>query len=217
MKVSEKTLELNVGAELLNLYRIERGWSRMYLQGLTQRQESQAGVDFFAQLSPHVRIAAFQFKAPFREIQDRCPYKFKIQRKQHSNLRRLAIINRNSVFYVLPFYATHHKLQHDVPNLLQDTWMLPIERMNTSDVFGLSESKIVQCVRGYAYINPEFKLYNARELEIPSDAGIPVWEFVNWYRKSLLPPKSHYGIEMSVPRRKNTWIFRGLKVAIIES
>ena len=216
MKVSEKTLELNAGAELLNYFRKDRGWSKMYLQGLTQQQESRAGVDFFAQLSPNVRIAAFQFKAPLRNSMDCYPYKFRIQKKQHSNLRSLAIINQKSVFYVLPYYATHYKLQQDVPNLLQDTWLLPIELMKTSDVFNNYESRTVSCVQNCAHINPEWELFNIRELEIPSDAGIPVREFINWYRKSLLPSASNYEIEVSRARRKNPWLFRGLKVAIIE-
>ena len=200
----------------MTFYRFGCRLPKMYLQGLTQRQESQEGVDFFAQLSPDVRIAAFQFKAPLRNPNNCCPYKFRIQKKQHSNLRKLAKKKRDSVFYVLPFYATHHKLQQDVPDLLQDTWLLPIKPMKTSDVFSDYKSRTVRCIRGQASINPEFKLFNARELELPRDLGIPVREFEKWYRKSIPPPKSHDEIETSRPRRKNPWLFRGLKVAIIE-
>lgn len=216
MKVSEKTLELNIGAELLTFHRICSDLPKMYLQGLTQQQESQEGVDFFAQLSSDVRIAAFQFKAPLRNPKDCCPYKFTIQKKQHSNLRKLAKKKRESVFYVLPFYATHRKLQRDVPELLQDTWLLPIKPMKTSDVFGDYKSRTVRCIRGQASINPEFKLFDARELELPRDMGIPVREFEKWYSKSIAPPVSNDEIETSWTKRKNPWLFRGLKVAIIE-
>lgn len=51
MKVSEKSLELNVGAELLGLLRGPWGLSKAYLRGLTQEEENQEGVDFFVQLS----------------------------------------------------------------------------------------------------------------------------------------------------------------------
>lgn len=216
MKISEKTLELNVGAELLNLYRIDCGWSKTYLQGLTQRQESQKGVDFFAQLSPDVHIAAFQFKAP-RGTDDLIPYKFRIQEKQHSNLRRLAKRYKKSVYYVLPFYASHCKLQKDLPHLLhRDTRFLPVEHMETSDVFGDLKSRTVRCDRSYAYINPEYRLFNVRQLEgLFTEAGIPVREFVNWYYESLRLPESHHEVETSQLQRKNPWLFRGLKVVII--
>jgi hypothetical protein len=64
MKVSEKSLELNVGAELLAMMRGPWGMPKAYLRGLTQREEKQQGVDFFVQLGPNARIFAFQFKAP---------------------------------------------------------------------------------------------------------------------------------------------------------
>ena len=46
MKVSEKSLELNVGAELLAMMRGPWGMPKAYLRGLTQREEKQQGVDF---------------------------------------------------------------------------------------------------------------------------------------------------------------------------
>jgi hypothetical protein len=39
MKVPEKSLELNVGAELLNLFRGPRRMPKAYLRGLIQRSE----------------------------------------------------------------------------------------------------------------------------------------------------------------------------------
>src|SRR6266446_789554 len=48
MKVSEKSLELNLGAELLNYLRSKWGLKKAYLRGLTQREERSEGVDFFA-------------------------------------------------------------------------------------------------------------------------------------------------------------------------
>jgi hypothetical protein len=50
MKVSEKSLELNVGAELLASLRSTPRFTKAYLRGLTQREERQEGVDFFARL-----------------------------------------------------------------------------------------------------------------------------------------------------------------------
>ncbi len=50
MRVSEKSLELNVGAELLQLFR--RVYPRFFLRGLTQAEERREGVDIFAQMAP---------------------------------------------------------------------------------------------------------------------------------------------------------------------
>jgi hypothetical protein len=47
MKVSEKSLELNLGAEVLGLLRGAWGMPKAYLRRLTQREEKQQGVDFF--------------------------------------------------------------------------------------------------------------------------------------------------------------------------
>ena len=135
MKVSEKSLELNVGAEMLALLRERWRMPKAYLRGLTQREESQEGVDFFAQLTPQTRIFAFQFKAP----KGRCegePYRFTIQRRQHEMLSALAGGSTGNVFYVLPFYVTPAKLQDDVPNLLADTWLLPVASVRGTGVFG---------------------------------------------------------------------------------
>ena len=64
-KVSEKSLELNIGSELLDLIRWRWRMPKAYLRGLTQQaEERREGVDFFTEMSPATRIFAFQFKAP---------------------------------------------------------------------------------------------------------------------------------------------------------
>ena len=79
MKVSEKSLELNLATEILNLLRNEWGLPKAYLRGLTQREEKQEGVDFFAQLNPKARLFAFQFKAP-RGMSEATTYRFSLNR-----------------------------------------------------------------------------------------------------------------------------------------
>ena len=101
-KLSEKSLELNVGAELLDVLRWRWGMRKTYLRGLTQREEHQEGVDFFAELPLSTRIFAFQFKAPKGQWGDRMPYRFTIQRHQHDRLSALASGWPDGVFYVLP-------------------------------------------------------------------------------------------------------------------
>ena len=142
----------------LNVLRGRCGMKKAYLRGLTQRQERQEGVDFFAQLSPTARIFAFQFKAP-KGQNDQIPYRFTLVGKQHDKLHALALqASPPAVFYVLPFYASHKKLQCHVPNLIQDTWLLPIAPMVPSQVFGTNKTKVVHCYPGIAVVNPEYQL-----------------------------------------------------------
>ena len=209
MKVSEKSLELNVGAELLMLLRGPWGMRKAYLRGLTQREESQEGVDFFAELAPGTMLFAFQFKAP-KGDREWEPYRFTIQRRQHENLSALAGRSAGNVFYVFPYYVSSDKLQDDVPDLLSDTWLLEVGGMNGASLFGRHRSKTVRCEAGIASINPEYKLRRVREVE-PGE-GIPARRFAEWYAEL------HAGSDEQEIRgkRKNPWLVRGLRVAIVQ-
>ncbi len=208
MKVSEKSLELNIGAELLEAIRGQWGMPKAYLRGLTQREERQEGVDFFAQLDPAARLFAFQFKAP-RGGDDNPPYRYTMVRYQHRALFRLARRAPNSVFYVLPFYVTTAKLQHDVPALAQDTWLLSVEQMPTVQVFGVAQTKVLHCQAGQARINPEYRLQPLREVSHTSLVGVRPRDFARWYSQYR---ERH---ERRASRRRTPWLARGLRVAIV--
>src|SRR6267154_586624 len=128
MKVSEKSLELNIGAELLALMRGSWGMPKAYLRGLTQKEEKQEGVDFFARLPSSARIFAFQFKAP-KGTTESIPYKYTLVREQHQPLYQLSQAAPSGVFYVFPFYVTIPKLQSHVPQLFQDTWLIRVKQV----------------------------------------------------------------------------------------
>ena len=198
------------------------------MRGLTQKEESQEGYDFSVQLCPCTRIVALQFKRPSENkaiaTKDYFPYTFRIQKEQHSILYQLAKIEKNSVFYVFPFYPSLDKFQKDVPELCRDTWLLPVDNMNPNVVFKkpnknlqFYKSKTVYCRPRWARINPDFVLYNARDLELGSSVGIPVQEFSIWYRNlrdshTLSEEISEAQMEL---RRRNSWIVRGLRIAVI--
>jgi hypothetical protein len=212
MKISEKSLELNVGAELLNLLRGPWGMPKAYLRGLTQREERQQGIDFFVQLNPLTRIFAFQFKAP-KGRHDGTPYRYTLVRQQHDMLHTLAQGFPDAVFYVLPFYATHPKLQRDVPNLMRDTWFLPIALMATQSIFGTNKTKTVRCQSGTAVVNPEYRLDHSSDLRISvKGAGVPSPVFAAWYIQ--LRKREMRTTEQR--KRTSPWLIRGLRVAIIE-
>lgn len=207
MRVSEKSLELNVGAEILNRMRTELGMPKAYLRGLTQREESREGFDFSVQLNPTTRVYAYQFKAPKGQSED-LPYLFTLKREQHSELFRLAVDRPESVFYVFPFYATPQKLQQDVPNLAADTWLLDINTTPTDQIFNGQNSTTVYCERGLARVNPEYKMISVPGVK--RLAGVPAKEFAEWY--SRFREKGH-----EEAGRRSSWLSRGLRVAIAPS
>lgn len=217
MRVSEKSLELNVGAEILFRLRKLPGMRKVYLRGLTQKEESVQGVDFFAQLTENARILAFQFKAPKVETK-KPPYRFTLQSKQHRKLHQLTQGNRDSVFYVFPFYAAHSKLEHDLPNLLTDTWFLPVERMEPDDLFGGQQSKVILCCPGRATANPNYELLKdfvseeSERMETLS-IGIKPGTFAEWYSGLHSSDDS----VQQAKKRKNPWLVRNLRVAIAEN
>ena len=212
-KVSEKSLELNVGAELLHVMRRRWRMPKTYLRGLTQAEEHAEGADFFMMLPQTTRIFAFQFKAPKGQWGDTMPYRFTIQRDQHDSLSDLARIWPAGVFYVLPFYVESAKLQCEVPHLLRDTWLLRVADMLGTNVFGPNQSKTLYCKPGLACVNPEYGLLNAAEVEFGANVGIPVDQFADWYRAL----HARRDVRREKSPRKNPWLVRGLRVAITHS
>jgi hypothetical protein len=210
LKISEKSLELNVGAELLGLLRGAWGMPKAYLRGLTQLEEKQEGVDFFVQLDPATRVFAFQFKAP-RGKTESMPYRYTIVKEQHELLFGLSQLSPSSVFYVFPFYVTPVKLQQDVPQLLQDTWLLQISQMPTSQIFGSTkQTRTILCHPGNAVINPEYKLEKLTEASRLDTNGISIRRFGSWYRRNIVlyePPET--------VGRRNPRLVRGLRPAIV--
>lgn len=205
LRLSEKSLELNVGAELLGLLRNQHGMSKAYLRGLTQQEEKQEGVDFFAQLDPDTRLFAFQFKAPHGQHEG-LPYRYGINRRQHGRLYGLAQNAPGSVFYVFPFYVTPQKLQRDVPELAADTWVLDVAQMPTDAVFGPCATRTIRCEPGLARVNPEFKVSPLNGLSLKR-SGIPASVFARWYRLQ----REHD----DATSKRSPWAVRGTRVVIV--
>ncbi len=210
MKVSEKSLELNVGAELLAWLRGPLNMPKAYLRGLTQREEHRTGVDFFARLPDGTRIFAFQFKAP-RGPSDDLPYTFTLGRDQHTSLHDLAVQESGAVYYVFPFYVSTHKLVRDVPNLARDTWLLPAAPLDVPTVFASQRTKRVHCNRGTAVVNPDYPMKSLAELALSWEDGIRPGRFAEWYREL----RRHASDLVDRPPRMNPQVVRGLRVTIV--
>ena len=172
-------------------------------------------MDFFVQLDPATRLYAFQFKAP-RGTVDGEPYRYKLENEQHELLYRLARAAPGSVFYVFPYYVTPAKLQQKVPNLLQETWLLPIEQMPTPAVFGGQATKMVRCAGGLATINPQYRLQSLGGLDRQPSAnkgdsgiaGASARVFAEWYAHHRLVGRGQ-------DRHRSPWLVRGLRVVVV--
>ncbi len=131
-EVSEKTLELNVCAEILADIRARPGCGAAYWIGMKQDQEYRNGLDELLRNAPGFHLM-LQFKSPSPRPPDTLPYSFAIGGKQLSCLRRLAALHPDAVHYVFPFFNTLRSLQTASPNLLSDTWFLRVRRIPPGD------------------------------------------------------------------------------------
>ena len=122
-QVSEKTLELNVCAELLQQIRARPDCERALWLGLTQRQERHAGLDELIENVGPGHALMLQFKAPWPTSTVDYLYKFTINERQHEALFQLAEDHPQSVSYVFPLYSLWDKAAEHAPDLAQDTWL----------------------------------------------------------------------------------------------
>ena len=124
-KVSEKTLELNLCAELIKCIRARKGCERAVWFGMTQRQEHSFGLDETLLNAPGHSLM-LQFKSPQATSTYDHHYKFSINRRQHEALERLVAGNPKSAYYVFPLYSKWTKVLDHSPNLIKDTWLVPV-------------------------------------------------------------------------------------------
>ena len=123
-EVSEKSLELNVCAEVLQHIRTWPGCERALWLGLTQRQERRTGLDeLIGNVGPGFSLM-LQFKAPWPTSVVDDLYKFSINERQHEALEQLAGQYPEAVHYVFPLYSKWQKAGQHAPDLAQDTWLV---------------------------------------------------------------------------------------------
>ena len=140
-EVSEKSLELNVCAELLQYIRSWPGCQRALWLGLTQRQERRTGLDeLIRNVGPGFSLM-LQFKAPWPSSIVDGLYKFSINERQHEALEQLANRYPEAVYYVFPLYSKWLKADKHAPDLAQDTWLVPVSSMPLSLLTALSTPK----------------------------------------------------------------------------
>jgi hypothetical protein len=119
--VNEKSLELNVLAELLPIIRSWPGCSAAFFLGMRQDQESRNGIDALLSGMPSAMHLALQFKSAIPTPRDQDPYKFTINVDQNARLNTLASTRPNSVYYVFPRMNWIGSLRAASPHLLSRT------------------------------------------------------------------------------------------------
>ncbi len=141
-EVSEKSLELNVCSEMLQCLRTYRHYRKALWVGLTQREEREQGLDEKIRNARGLALL-LQFKSPWATFYDDNRYRFSINKKQHEALESLG--GSDGVFYVFPLYNRWRKADAHAPNLLQDTWLLPIACISTTQL--IRESTPIEVIR----------------------------------------------------------------------
>ena len=132
-EVSEKSLELNVCSEILQVIRSWPGCQGALWLGLTQQQEREHGIDELINNAGGYALM-LQFKSPWVRSQVDYLYKFTVNEQQHEALEGLASNHPESVLYVFPLYSTWTKAQGHAPDLCRDTWILPVSSISTAEL-----------------------------------------------------------------------------------
>ena len=137
-EVSEKSLELNVCAELLQHIRSLPGCEKALWLGLTQAQERRTGLDeLIRNVGPGVSLM-LQFKAPWPTSRVDNLYKFSINERQHEALEQLAGHHPEAVQYVFPLYSKWSKADRYAPDLAQDTWFVQVSSIPSKELRSIS-------------------------------------------------------------------------------
>jgi len=191
VRVSEKTLELNVGAEIIQIIR-EGGYPTAYLCGLTQLEESRLGADSLVELPDGTRLMAFQFKRPHKAGQ---PHRFQLVRRQHELLWALDGMKPGSVMYMLPFIDVIETLHAALPVLTDNTGSVLVRDLPTDRVFEAYETRIIQYDpdTDYVAVNPRFRaapLVSAIRAALDKDHLLRPEQIANWQARIARQPAS---------------------------
>ena len=122
MRLSEKTLELNICAQM---HTVVAPRTRLLWFGLTQRQEARWGFDACTRLGG--RLLMFQFKASNHVLRNGAR-RYQLGHRQLTALQALAGSYQRSVFYAFPLVGNTRELAKS-KSLLHDTWLLDLARL----------------------------------------------------------------------------------------
>ena len=160
MRVSEKTLEINICAQIHSA--LSPHMNLLWF-GLTQRQEARMGFDACTRVGG--RLLVFQFKASNHRLQSGAR-KFQLSHAQLRALHRLAGHATRSVFYAFPLVgSTQELLNHR--DLLDVTWLLDVSRLPALSAPTKANGMLRRSGRHNAYVVPPIVTIRSDPVELP--------------------------------------------------
>ncbi len=166
MRLSEKTLELNICAQFSAHF---TGKSKIFWFGLTQRQEAIAGFDACTKLNG--RLLIFQFKASNHILKKTGDRKFIVSHHQLSALRSKVKHTTRSVFYALPLIGNTDEMRKN-SNLLSQTWLLDVASLNKLGQPTKKDGSIRKNGCHNMYVRPNSVTIHSEPIEVPLISAI---------------------------------------------
>ncbi|MCD6301387.1 MAG: hypothetical protein J7L82_04875 [Staphylothermus sp.] len=127
--VSEKSLEMNVSENLVNIVR--RSYPKAYVYGYNTRIEAIHGLDCSINIPRHYRITSFQFKKPNSRTNNNYSFVFNIN-LQHLKIIALAIVIKEElnkdphIYYALPCICRSNDMETVSPRFITRTLFIPV-------------------------------------------------------------------------------------------
>jgi len=122
MRLSEKTIELNICAQINAFTKKRIVWF-----GLTQAQEAKAGFDAATKLNG--RLLLIQFKASNKIMKKTGARRFQLEHDQLQNLINRVRTSKRSVYYAFPDIGTTSELQKAKGDILGNTRFLDVSNL----------------------------------------------------------------------------------------
>ncbi|MFM7797100.1 MAG: hypothetical protein ACKO7N_10090, partial [Candidatus Nitrosotenuis sp.] len=128
--LNEKTLEINVNADILRRFRRNARFRHSFIYGFSQYYESRNGLDTSFNLPGSLNIVSFQFKAPIRSSRNVFFFEFNNNdsNDQHNLLYLTAVTvpYTSTVFYALPAFSDINHFANSSPRFLEKTFFIDI-------------------------------------------------------------------------------------------
>ena len=180
MKLSEKTLELNICAQVATFVGPKQN---VFWFGLTQKQEAKAGFDACARLGG--RLLVFQFKASNRVLKTK-ERVFLAPHDQLDALRNHVKSACRSIFYAFPLIGSTRDLKIN-PDLLSQTWLVDIASLSGVGVPTKRDGTLRKTGNHNVYVTPGRAVFHSNPVEVTAFEfkkfvrnGFPGADGVSW-------------------------------------
>ncbi|MDH1662809.1 hypothetical protein N5E02_15545 [Stenotrophomonas sp. GD03777] len=159
MKLSEKTLELNICAQASRLLGAKK---KILWFGLTQKQEAKAGFDACTKLGG--RLLIFQFKASNRLLRSN-ERVFLVPHDQLEALRNQVKSCSRSVFYAFPLVGNTSELKKN-PDLLSQTKLVDVASLSLVGLPTKSDGTLRKNGCHNVYVSPTKVVFHSEPVNV---------------------------------------------------